>query len=173
MVENIRVKAEAFCQSYAIAVNCTDPSKTQEAAKAILSHYVPTGFINFNLGSINHLGDRNEAIARAVPYLDRWFTLGIGLNITLEDSRIEVISPFNALCFLTWKTHPLPECGEATWTFENVYSYRIRPGYMDGRGDFEFAISDNETSALLQRFPAFADVRQPNLHSSSSITKDR
>lgn len=155
MTDSIQVKAEAFCQSYATAVRCTDPTKTEEAAKAILSHYVPKGFVSFSMGSIRQLGDHNEAMSPAKAYLDRWFTLGIGLDVTLESSRIEVVSPYNALCFITWKAHPFPHCGEKEWTFENVYSYRILPGQEGSRGDFEFAISDNETSALLQRFPTF------------------
>ncbi|KAK5940193.1 hypothetical protein PMZ80_007612 [Knufia obscura] len=158
MADGIRAKAEAFCQSYAQAVNCTDPTKTEEAAKAILSHYVPKGFVSFSMGSINPLGDHDKAASGAKPYLDRWFTLGIGLDVTLESSRIEVVSPYNALCFLTWKAHPFPQCGEKEWTFENVYSYRLLPGQEDSRGAFEFAISDNEISALLQRFPDFMNM---------------
>lgn len=160
MADGIQAKAEALCQSYAIAVNCTDPTKTEEAVKAIFSHYVPKGFVSFSMGSINQLGDLNEAVPRAKTYLDRWFTLGIGLDITLESSRIEVVSPYNALCFLTWKAHPFPQCGEKEWSFENVYAYRLLSGQEDSRGWFEFAISDNETSALLQRFPTFRNMAQ-------------
>lgn len=158
MTDNLRTKAESFCQSYAKAVNCTDPSKVEETAQAILSHYISKGFVSFSLGNVNQLGTHEEAAIRAIPYLNRWFTLGIGLNVTLEKTRIEVVSPFNALCFITWKAHPLPQCGESEWTFENVYSYRLDPGQEDGRGEFEFAISDNETSELLRRFPNFMDM---------------
>lgn len=155
MADGIRVKAEAFCQSYAKAVNCVDPTRTGETSKAILSHYVSRGFTSFSMGSIKQLNDLDEAVSRGKSYLDRWFTLGIGLDITLEHSRIEVVSPYNALCFLTWEAHPFPQCGEKEWSFQNVYSYRVLPEQEGSSGAFEFAISDNETSSLLQRFPSF------------------
>lgn len=158
MAEGIRAKAEAFCQSYATAVNCVDSKKTEEAAKAILSHYIPKGFVSFSRGSIDRLGDHDEAASNAKRYLDRWFAWGIGLNVTLENCRVEVVSEHNALCFITWKARPLPQCGETDWEFENVYSYRLPLGQKDSRGAFEFAISDNEISSVLQRFPTFLDV---------------
>lgn len=158
MADNIRAKAQAFCQSYAKAVNCTDPTKTEVTGKAILSHYVPKGFVSFSMGSTTHMGSHNEAVPGATKYLNRWFALGIGLDVRLDNSRIEVVSPHNALCFLTWTAHPFKECGVEKWSFENVYSYRLLPGQEDGKGWFEFAISDNEIAALLQRFPDFMNM---------------
>lgn len=166
MAQNIESKAEAYCRSYAEAVNLLARDKatsTTNLAEAIFSHYMQPGFTVFSLGQRTTMDDGNTTLPGVKSYLDRWVELGLGLDLRMNKYRVEVVSDLPqqggglALCRITWSIHP-PAGSEwhgKGWDWDNVYAFRVPPGQDDGY--FEFVVSDNEIAALLQRCPNFMD----------------
>lgn len=164
MTLDIKSKAEAYCRSYAEAVELASKdkdSRTEKMAEALFSHYVQKDFTAFTSGQRLTMGDKNTSVPLIQSYLDKWIELGLGLDISMDNSRVEVVSDLGqqgggqAFCWITWTLHP-PTGSEwhgKGWSWENVYAFRLPPGQDNGH--FEFVVNDNETATLLQRIPNF------------------
>ena len=139
-------------------------------AKALSVHFGPTTV--FGMGNPSHMVQASADMALGVEqHLTRFESAGIGYNIFLEKSRIDVLSATSAACFLTWKIRPAPGAKVEAWSWENLYMYR-RGGVFDPKdeqhevsfagdgwtvpeGRWEAVFSDNETIELLARLPNF------------------
>jgi hypothetical protein len=135
-------KAQAFVDSYGRASTANDPA-------AIPSHYAEP-FTSFTLGHIGGFANQAEARARMVPWMTRFQEYGLGA-MHLADSKLVPVSDNFCLCHLTFEIRPTD--GKASFRFTNVYGLR-----QDDKGQrFEFAVSDNEVSELVARYPAFME----------------
>ena len=135
-------KAQAFVDSYGRASTANDPV-------AIPSHYAEP-FTSFSLGHVGGFATQEEARARMVPWMNRFQEFGVGTMHLAESSLVPVSDSF-CLCHLTFEIRTAD--GKAPFRFTNVYGLR-----QDNKGQrFEFAISDNEISALVSRYPTFME----------------
>ena len=166
MAHTLKSKAEAFCRSYSDSLGLTSRDKentSEKTAEALFSHYLQQGFTAFTFGQHATFGDKDASTASIKRYLDKWNDLGLGLDFSMDDFRVEVVSDLGpqggglALCWITWSVQPPPESAWSGkgWNWENVYAFRVPPGQENGY--FEFVVSDNEMSGLLQRIPNFMD----------------
>ncbi len=136
------VKGQAFVDSYGRASTANDPV-------AIPSHYAEP-FTSFTLGHIGGFANQAEARARMVPWMKRFQEYGLGA-MHLADSELVPVSDNFCLCHLTFEIRPTD--GKPPFRFTNVYGLR-----QDEKGQrFEFAVSDNEVSELVARYPAFME----------------
>lgn len=143
--------AEAHSRSYAEAVRLgsKDVAVCQIAEK-VHSHYGPR-FTSFVLGQVLSLaGGTEEGVQRVTQHLERFNKAGLGLDIELVKLKIEVVSEDAAACFLTWRIYPQKE-SVAGWDWTNLYGFRR----LEGKGVWEYAVSDQEIQRLLQRVPDF------------------
>lgn len=132
-------KAIEFIDSYAAAALHSDP-------QLYAAHYAEP-YTSFTLGNVTQFATQDAALEQMVPYLQRFKERGLE-DIRMARVSIDTVSDTFALCHITWEIRP--RTGEG-WQWVNIYGLR-----QDGQGQrFEFAISDNEISNLLQRFPDF------------------
>ncbi|KAK4444805.1 hypothetical protein QBC34DRAFT_442167 [Podospora aff. communis PSN243] len=113
-------------------------------------YYLP-GCTAFTLGTINAFPD--EAFTRSMiqNQLERFTSLGVGINMRLEKARIEVISETSAACWATFAI--TPKNGEG-WSWTNVYGFRAIEGRENGlKGGWEWVVGDGEMTELLARYP--------------------
>jgi len=122
-------------------------SSTKSCAEALAAHYLPM-MIAFTHGHQATFRDQEDAVASVLMHLSRFEKAGLGINIRLQGSRIETVSPASALCWVTWRIEPKNEI--APWEWANVYGFRVG---QDGKQGWEFVISDNEIMGLLQHVP--------------------
>ncbi|KAI9701622.1 MAG: hypothetical protein M1820_006393 [Bogoriella megaspora] len=149
---SIRTAAEDFANSYAAAMAIGPQSldNTTKCASALASHYLEN-FTSFTFGHIRTLPTGEDAVNGIDKHLQNFVKHGLGLDVRLKKSRVEVVSLSSALCWITWELYPLDKSIEG-WDWENVYSYRVR---QDGKAGWESVISDNEIAGLTQRVPKF------------------
>ena len=169
---DIRSAAEDHVLSYARAINPGQPADssapsvtTATIASSITDHYLLPGFVAFAFGTSSTFSSRKETIDMTQQHLDRYVKSGLGLDIRLGSYEIKTVSEGSAVCWMAWTVHPPSETvdasgdrdsGASVWTFRNLYCFRIRPD--DERGYWEFAISDNEVKALLEKVPNFFEL---------------
>lgn len=77
---------------------------------------------------------------------------GVGCDIRLKGSRVEVASSGSALCFVTWEIFPAEGWKGEGWQWENCYFYRKKP---DGTEGWEGVITDGEVEGLIKNVPGF------------------
>ena len=134
------VKARAFLDSYDDASRSGDPA-------GLARHYAEP-YTSFTLGHVEAFASREQAVERVTPWLARFLAFGLD-DIRLVDGSVTPVSDSFGLCNATWEIRP--KDGTPPWRWLNVYGLR-----QDEHGQrFEFAISDNEITNLLQRYPAF------------------
>ena len=135
-------KGQAFVDSYGAASSANDPVN-------IHAHYAEP-FTSYSLGHIGGFSTHDEARARMVPWMKRFLEFGLG-EMHLADSKLVPVSDAFCLCHLTFEIRPTD--GKEPFRFTNIYGLR-----QDERGQrFEFAVSDNEITALVSRYPAFME----------------
>lgn len=128
-----------FFKSYEEAVCASD-------ARAMVSHYSEP-FMAFSLGRVVTMPNHKEAVESSQPYLDLLKRTGLARCIVVDISTTSVSDHFT-LCYPVFQM--TPEDGKPAWQFRNVYGMR-----HDEKGPrLEFAVSDNEMTNLLQRYPA-------------------
>lgn len=98
----------------------------------------------------------------STPYLSNWLKHGL-LKFKLATNpppRVEVLSPTNAICWVTWEMGDgEADDGRGGWRWENVYVYRMGAGMAEEGGaggqvgGFEAVFSDNEILGLMQHAP--------------------
>lgn len=151
-------KAELHCRSFAsaMALPDTNPSATTtDIAEAMFLHYQHSGFTAFSLGATRALGTKEQVVPAMTQYFDIWINRGLGLNVRMEDFRVQSFSPSAALCFITWRYYPPAYSDVESWAWESLYVYRIKVGEQVGY--WEFCVTDNEMTSILSRFPDFYD----------------
>lgn len=134
-------RAEAFCRSYGDAM-------ASGGAATLASHYAEP-YVSFTLGHVSQFATQAEAVIAIQAHLDRFERYGLGIDVRLDSFTVTPVSAGSALCHLRWSLHPPGGLEGCAW--ENIYGLRQSP---DAQA-FEFNISDNEISALLQRYPDF------------------
>jgi ketosteroid isomerase-like protein len=135
-------KVIEFVDSYDAAARHNDP-------QLFAAHYAEP-YTSFTLGNVTQFATQDEALAQMVPWLARFERLGLN-DIRKVQLSIETVADTFALCHITWEIRPRGETPPWRWT--NIYGLR-----QDIHGQrFEFAISDNEITNLLQRFPKFME----------------
>jgi hypothetical protein len=152
---DISVAATNFVASYAKAMALgADPSNSlASVADAIASHYpLSTPFTAFTFGHALVFANRADMAVGILSHLERFVRSGLGIDISMEKSRVEVVSSGSALCWITWGIKP--KDGTEGWPWENVYGYR-KPVDLEGEGYWEFVVSDQEIGNLMQRKPDF------------------
>lgn len=160
---------QAMAEGSAPVSGLTD-ERVGQIAQNLSSHYLPT-FGSYTMGHYVTFPPAAEEKQELVKqHLQRFLVQGLGLDIRLKASRVDVLSEYplppgsyggehistmgSAVCFVTWEIFPPKESGVEGWHWENVYCYRKM---MDGSEGWEFAVSDNEISQLLARFPKFME----------------
>lgn len=139
--EDIMKGPQEFCRSYGKAMEDKD-------GQALARHYF-FPYISFTLGQVHSFDDRATADKACTLQIAGFERAGVGTDIRIKDVKIVPVSEDSALCHLTWEIVPVD--GTPGWSWLNIYGYRRR-GEEEG---FEFNISDNEITELLQRFPDF------------------
>jgi hypothetical protein len=133
-------KAQAFVDSYGRASAANDP-------QALASHYSEP-YRSFTLGHIGGFETKDEALGRMVPWMQRFKEYGLD-DIRFVGTEFTPVSDTFCLCHITIEVRP--KDGKPAFRFMNVYGLR-----QDANGQrFEFAISDNEIAALVERYPDF------------------
>jgi hypothetical protein len=133
-------KAQAFVDSYGRASAANDPD-------ALAGHYSEP-YRSFTLGHIGGFETKEEALARMVPWMQRFKDYGLD-DIRLADSKLVPVSDQFCLCHLTIEIRP--KDGKPPFRFLNIYGLR----QTETAQQFEFAVSDNEIAALVERYPDF------------------
>ena len=160
-MSDIFTAASEFIASYAAAMALGgDSSKTLiSVADALSAHYpLSTPFTSFTFGHVAVFTDRAHAIVTILAHLERINRSGLGIDVSMEKYRVEVVSTSSALCWITWAIKPRD--GTEGWTWENVYGYR-KPVTSDGqaqKGYWEFVVSDQEIEGFLKRKPDFMEI---------------
>ena len=88
-------------------------------------------------------------------HLGRMVKVGVGYDIRLKRSRVQVVndgSSSSALCFITWEMFPSEAWKGAGWEWDNCYFYRRK---VDGSEGWEGVISDAEIEGLFKNIPGF------------------
>jgi hypothetical protein len=133
-------KAQAFVDSYGHASAANDPD-------ALAGHYSEP-YRSFTLGHIGGFETKAEALARMVPWMQRFKDYGLD-DIRFVGTELVPVSDTFCLCHITIEVRP--KDGKPPFRFMNVYGLR-----QDTNGQrFEFAVSDNEIAALVERYPDF------------------
>jgi hypothetical protein len=133
-------KAQAFVDSYGAASTANDPI-------ALASHYSEP-YRSFTLGHIGGFETKDEALGRMVPWMARFKEYGLD-DIRFVATKLVPVSDQFCLCHLTIEVRPRD--GKPPFQFVNIYGLR-----QDASGQrFEFAVSDNEIAALVERYPDF------------------
>ncbi|KAF2224667.1 hypothetical protein BDZ85DRAFT_279898 [Elsinoe ampelina] len=156
-----REAAEAFSASYAAAVAMTVSPTTsiEDIAAALASHWNP-GAVVFMFGRITTfpIKDPKEHpwYNTNLRLLKRFEESELGYRVELVRQRVEVYSEGAAQCWLTWKCVPREGAkfeGKG-WEWENLYGWR-RPMGDQGKGFWEYVISDHEVGEMMKRIPGF------------------
>jgi hypothetical protein len=157
---DIKASAEQFITSYAHAMSRAQPPSSQSTpatpvptiAAGLSSHYLPN-FTSFTLGSVFTMPDAAAAHASIQSHLERLVSSGVGCDVRLRRSRVEVVSGTSALCWVTWGMFPAEgwkgRVGEdgVAWEWENVYFYRW---LGEGKEGWEGCIADEEISGIMK-----------------------
>jgi hypothetical protein len=154
---SIETAAQSFIQSYATAMHLAQsqpPTPLPTIASTLASHYLP-GFTSFTLGQISPMPNHAFASSLIKGHIERMVKVGVGCDIRLKMSRVQVVnggSGSSALCFITWEIFPSEVWKGAGWEWDNCYFYRRK---MDGSEGWEGVISDAEIEGLLENIPEF------------------
>ena len=133
-------RARAFVASYDKAARAGDPL-------ALADHYAEP-YTSFTLGRVGTFANRDAARRQMIPWMQRFKEFGLD-DIRLADCNLAPVSDNFCLCHLSFEIHPSD--GAAPLRFLNIYGLR-----QDASGQrFEFAVSDNEITALVERYPDF------------------
>jgi len=133
-------KAQEFVDSYGRASAANDP-------QGLASHYAEP-FRAFTLGYSGGFETRAAALAQLVPWMARFKEYGLD-DIRFVGNELVPVSDTFCLCHITIEVRP--KDGKSPFRFMNVYGLR-----QDAKGQrFEFSVADNETSALVERYPDF------------------
>lgn len=160
MPENTTSNATAFVQSYGSAIGLTqEPNISAETvAKALVRHYAPT----FTAHDHGHVvtAPPNDALFWLIgvtTHLKRFQKSGLGWDMRLTKSQIEVVDESTANCHVTWAIEPKDREG---WNWTNVYTWKDRGEIgEDGlRGAFVSVVSDEETEELFSRIPEWMEI---------------
>lgn len=151
----LTTKVGRWCESFvkAAGLGHTQNATTATIAGAMFSHWHQEKFIVFAQEGRMEFSDKETSVPKLTQILDKFIDHGLGLDVRLEKYRVEPVSSSSALCFVTVSVHPPSESKIATFSWENVFLYRVPPGQEDGY--FDFGVFDNEFAALLQRVPTF------------------
>lgn len=153
---NIKHAAEAAITAFELAVGLgrNNSVPVSEMAAHLAPLYLPT-YTGFSLGKVTPNENRSYLLAGMESEFGRMRELGIGTDVRLIDSRVEVVSPQSALCWMTLKVFPPDDCIEP-WSWTNVFGFRATNATHNGLGGgFEFAIGDQEHAKMEARFPNF------------------
>jgi len=151
--------AESFAQSFANAMSLGSKHVELEQITSQLSdHYSPKTFISFKFGYVTTI-EGQTAQSAIQQHLERFEKSGLGIDITMESLRVEVVSKGSALCWITWRIHPQETSPvKEGWVWQNVYGYRKPRWQGSEKGFWEFCVSDNEIENLVQRIPNFMEL---------------
>jgi len=149
----IEEAADSFTTSYASAMQSGSTTSLQDCASRLASHYGPS-FTSFTLGHVMEMGNSSQALKMVEDHLKRFNASGLGYDIAMTERRIEILSAGSALCHITWQIKPRPESGLEGWKWTNCYGFR-RDGNGEGKGWWEFVVSDQEYEQLMGRLPGF------------------
>ncbi|KAK0613978.1 hypothetical protein B0T14DRAFT_527410 [Immersiella caudata] len=139
---------EGYAQALTDGAACSLP--IPEISAQIAKYYLP-GCTAFTIGTINTFPDEKITTSMIQNQLNRFASLGVGINMRLEKARIEVMSQTSAACWATFSIKV--ENGEG-WSWTNVYGFRMVEGRGNGlRGGWEWVNGDGEMVELLQRYP--------------------
>ena len=151
--------AKTFAQSYADAVSLGSKDiELDQIASRIADHYSPKAFTSFTLGYVFTI-EGQTAKTSFQQHLERLEKSGLGVDITMESLRVEVISKGSALCWITWRIHPRETSPvKEGWEWLNVYGYRKPKWNGSEKAFWEFCVNDNEIENLVQRIPNFLEL---------------
>ncbi|KAF4550822.1 Hypothetical protein D9617_15g041720 [Elsinoe fawcettii] len=160
-----RKAAEAYVSSYAAAVSLSPStgSTVEEIAQALASHWHP-GAVVFVFGQIVtfplHDKEAHPWYTTNLQLLKRFEKSELGYRVELVRSRVEVYSEGAAQCWITWRS--VPREGGAWegkgWEWENIYGWRRAPGDEQGKGHWEYVVSDHEMMEMRKRIPDFYEL---------------
>lgn len=151
--------AESFAQSFANAMSLGSKDiELEQIAAKLADHYSPQSFTAFSLGYVTTV-EGPTAKNAIQQHLERFENSGLGVDITMESLRVEVVSKWSALCWITWRIHPKESSTvKEGWTWQNVYGYRKPKWEGQEKGFWEFSVSDNETESIVRRIPDFLEL---------------
>ena len=133
-------KAQEFVDSYGRASAANDP-------QGLAGHYAEP-FRAFTLGHSGGFETRAAALVQLVPWMGRFKEYGLD-DIRFVGTELAPVSGTFCLCHITIEVRP--KDGKPPFRFTNVYGLR-----QDANGQrFEFSVADNETAALVERYPDF------------------
>ncbi|KAK4213938.1 hypothetical protein QBC37DRAFT_422142 [Rhypophila decipiens] len=139
---------KAYATSISLAADLsTTPGSVSEVALGMASHFLPNVTI-FTLGSTTTFPDTKFAASQIENLLMQYTRSGLGTDIRLESSRVEVLSSQSSICWISWKIFPPPgsegdhdeseNCENRgnggnedktpkknPWTFTLVYGFRL------------------------------------------------
>jgi len=167
---NLLAAAKSAIRIYAaaIALGTNSSISTSETAAAMAELYLPN-FTSFTLGSVTVFPDTTVARAGIEGTLIQFNKTGLGADIRLDHSRVDVVSAQSAICWVTWKIFPKgSEVGKGTgrkgakngvpkpWTFVDVYGFRLAANRTGGlEGGWEWSNADDEYLKLAENYPAY------------------
>ena len=121
---NITITAKSFVAAFAAAIqlggNSSVPIRT--IADTVATFFLPNQ-TSFSLGSISIRSNESVVAEGAYETFLQYNKSGVGLDVRLEESRIEQVSDQSAICWITWKIYPR-NC-QKSWDWTNVYGFRL------------------------------------------------
>lgn len=152
---NIATAARNAANAYAatIALGRDTSYPLPQLANEVSAFFLPNS-TSFVLGSIS-IPPSQEAIAENfVAVYSDWRDNGPGTDISVTDTRVDVVSDQSAFCWLTFEISPKSGCGEG-WNWVNVYGFRLVDGGIENgqEGGWELTNADNEAEQYAKHFP--------------------
>lgn len=153
---NIKEAARAAITAYGLATQQggNDSVPLRHVAESLASFYL-SNFTSFTLGGVTTVGGENKATEGVLKQLQQLNASGLGTDIRLRGSSVDVVSKQSAVCWVTFEILPrTKKIGRWSWT--NVYGFRLEKGRSNGiDGGWEFTNADQEFESLLERVPDF------------------
>lgn len=141
---NVTAIAESFVAAFAAAIQLGgDPSvPIRTIADSVAIFFLPNQ-TSFSLGSISVRPNESVVAEGAYETFLQYNKSGVGLDVRLEESRVEKVSNESAICWITWKIYP-KNC-QKSWDWTNAYGFRFVANRTNGLpGGWEWSIGDNE-----------------------------
>ncbi|KAM7218186.1 hypothetical protein V8F06_006477 [Rhypophila decipiens] len=157
MAVGILTASKTAIKAYATSISLgkdlsTTPGSVSEVSLGMAKHFLPNVTIFTLGGSTTTFPDTKFAASQIENLLMQYTRSGLGTDIRLESSRVEVLSSQSSICWITWKIFPPGSSSEGgdsaghdhdetedcengggnkdktpkePWTFTLVYGFRL------------------------------------------------
>jgi hypothetical protein len=141
-----------FAAAFAMGANQSIP--LSQTGSAVGSYFLDN-YITFALGEVVTAPNATYTAEGVAAELAAFREAGIGSDLRVVSSRIEVASNASAACWVEIKVFPTDPACEPSASWTNLYGYRLVPGGRSNglEGGWEWVVSDQEVEAVAKNYP--------------------